>query len=276
MTKYVVDSSCDIFLYGDVKIESAPLIIYTDEVSYTDDENMDVHGMLDTLQNYNGRSYTACPGTEEWLKAFEGGDVIYVAALTSGLSGTYNSAMVAKDIYLQDHPDAKIEVFDSLTTGPELRLIMEKIIDLDKSGIPFEEVCSKAREYMNHTRLFFALASLHNMGQNGRVNKVLVSAVGLLGISIIATASEDGKVKTIAKSRGEKKVIKHMLEEIMEAGYKGGKLRISHVENEPLAEKLAAAVREHFPGADIEIYPAGGLCSYYAERAGILVGCETI
>lgn len=275
MTKYVVDSSCEAVSYGNQTIESAPLMIYTDEVSYIDDEDMDVHNMLDTLADYKGRSYTACPGTESWLKAFEGGDVIYVVAMTSGLSGTYNSAMVAKDIYLQEHPDAKIEVFDTLSTGPESKLVMEKVIELDKSGCTFDEVCSKIKEYMEKTRLFFALGSLHNMGQNGRVNKVLVSAIGLLGISIIATASEEGKVKPIAKARGEKRVIKHMMEEILGAGYKGGKIRISHVENESLANKVADGIRDHYKDADIEIYPAGGLCSYYAERGGILVGCET-
>ncbi|MDO5403247.1 MAG: DegV family protein [Eubacteriales bacterium] len=275
MTKYVVDSSCEAVSYRGQRIESAPLMIYTDEVSYIDDGSMDIHNMLDTLEDYKGRSYTACPGTESWLKAFEGGDLIYVVAMTSGLSGTYNSAMVAKDIYLQEHPEARVEVFDTLSTGPESKLVVEKIIELDKSGCTFDEVCSKIREYMKHTRLFFALGSLHNMGQNGRVNKVLVSAIGLLGISIIATASEEGKVKPIAKARGERKVIKHILEEISGAGYKGGKLRISHVENEPLAIKVADGIRGNYADADIEIYPAGGLCSYYAERGGIIIGCET-
>ena len=66
-----------------------------------------------------------------------------------------------------------------------------------------------------------------------------------------------------------------MMEEILGAGYKGGKIRISHVENESLANKVADGIRDHYKDADIEIYPAGGLCSYYAERGGILVGCET-
>lgn len=275
MKKYVADSSCDIFSYGDITIEAAPLTIYTDEVSYTDDNSMNISEMLDVFKNYKGRSYTACPGTETWLNAFEGGDEIYVATMTSGLSGTYNSAMVAKEMYEQEHPEAKIAVFDTLSTGPELRLVMEKVIELSQSGLVFEEVCAQVTEYMKHTRLFFALKSLHNMGQNGRVSKVLVSAVGLLGISILGTASEEGKLKPITKCRGDKKFIAHMMKELVEAGYSGGRVRIGHVENPELAKRLKSAIHLEFPHADIKEYSSGGLCSYYGERGGILIGCET-
>ena len=272
--KYIVDSSCDTFVYQGVNIQSAPLVISTEENHWIDDEHMDVHHMLDTLENHKGRSYTACPSAESWLNAFEGGDEIFVATMTSALSGTCNSAIAAREIYLQEHPDAKITVIDTLSTGPELRLVVEKLVELGETDLTFDEVDAQVREYMHQTRLFFALGSLHNMGQNGRVNKVLVSAVGLLGISIIATASEDGKVKPISKCRGEKKIVKHMLEELKAAGYAGGKARISHVENEEIARKLEIAVKEKYGDVDVTVYPAGGLCSYYGERGGILVGCE--
>lgn len=276
MTKYVVDSSCDLFTYGDVHIESVPLTIYTSKMCYTDDDELDVYDMITELENYKGRSYTACPGIESWLKAFAGGDKIYVATLTSALSGTYNCALVAKEMYLQEHPEAQIEVFDSLSTGPELRLIVEKIIELDQSGIAFENVCAQAREYMKKTRLFFAFQSLHNFAQNGRVNKVLESMIGFLGISILGAASEEGTIAPINKLRGEKKVISGIIDELSKAGYKGGKVRICHIDNLSLAEKISASIKEHFQDALVNVYPAGGLCSYYGERGGIILGCETL
>ena len=276
MTKYVVDSSCDLFTYENIQMEAVPLTIYTDDICYTDDDRLDVFEMIQDLEKYKGRSYTACPGVESWLNAFLGGDKIYVVTLTGTLSGTYNSALVAKDIYLQENPDTQIEVFDSLSTGPEMRLIAEKIMELDQSGLPFEQVCNKVRSYMKHTHLFFAFQSLHNFAQNGRISKVLESMVGILGISILGTASDEGTISPINKFRGEKKVINGVVDALSNVGYKGGKVRISHIMNLPLAEKISTAIKNRFQNAIIDIYPARGICSYYGERGGIIIGCETL
>ncbi len=271
--KFVVDSSCDMkdTEYND--LVTVPLTISTDKHQWLDD-NLDIEEMLDVLESYKGRSYTACPGVECWMNAFEGADVIYVATLTSGLSGTYNSAMVAREIYLKENPGTKIQVFDTLSTGAEIRLFVEKLMELNRQGLSFEEVCQKAEEYMKKTRLLFSLKSLHNMAQNGRVNKAIASAIGMLGISIIGTASSEGTLQPITKSRGDKRVVAKMLEELEKLGYKGGKIRISHVQNERLAIQIKEAIKEVYRGADVLIYKARGLCSYYAERGAVLMGCE--
>lgn len=273
-TKFVSDCSCDMWSMEGVDFVSVPLTISTDEASYTDDENLDLPGMLDYLAAYKGRSYSACPSINDWLQSFQDADRVYVATLTSGLSGTYNSAMNAREMFLQKHPDAEIHVFDTLSTGPEQRLLMEKLVELDAAGIPFEEVCRQAQEYLSTTRLFFALKSLHIMAQNGRINKAIAAAIGVLGISIFATASPEGTIEPISKCRSEKKVISSMLAHLESAGYRGGKLRMSHAENPTLVENIRQAVLAKYPEADILIYPTHGLCSYYAERGGILVGCE--
>lgn len=274
MTKFVADSSCDLITMEHVNFQSVPLTISTDKDCFVDNKDLDVQNMLDTLEKYNGRSYTACPGTEQWLEAFEGADRIYVVVLTSTLSGAYNSACVARDLYLAEHPETEIAIFDTLTTGPELRLLVEKIMELDKAGLPFEEVCRRAEEYVSTTRLFFSFVSLHNFAQNGRVSKVVASAVGILGISIVGTASEDGNIAPKTKCRGDRKVITTLLKELADAGYEGGKLRICHIDNERFGKLVAHAIKEHFDAEDIIVYPARGLCSYYGERGGIILGCE--
>ena len=153
--------------------------------------------MLDYLSAHKGRSYTACPSIESWLSCFEGADVIYVAVMTSALSGTLNSALSAKSIYEQQHPEVKIHIFDTLTTGPELWLFIEKLEELVASGTSYDEVIRIADEYIHTTRLFFALKSLHNLAANGRINKAVASAIGILGISILNTASEEGRIHPI-------------------------------------------------------------------------------
>lgn len=275
MTKFVADSSCDLQSLAASNTVSVPLTIYSDDFSYTDDPALDIHGMLDVLSQYKSRSYTACPSVDGWLQAFEGADTVYAATITSGLSGTYNSAMAARDIYLQSHPEARIHIFDTLSTGPEPRLLMEKLMELDTTGLDFDEVCWRAEEYQKSTRLFFSLRSLHNMAQNGRVSKVIASAVGILNLCIIATASPEGVLSPIAKARGEKRALAKLVEQVEEAGYRGGKLRISHVENPALAESLKTVFLAAHPEADIKVYPANGLCSYYAERGGVLIGMES-
>lgn len=274
MTRFIADSCSDMLQIEGVDFVAVPLTISTDVSDYVDDKELDIKGMLDDLAAYKGKSGTACPSVEQWLQAFEGADTIYIGTMTSTLSGTYNSALVAKELYEQSHPEVKIRVFDTLSAGPELRLLMEKLIELDKSGMDCNEVCRRAEDYMKQTRLFFALKSLHNLAQNGRVNKVVAAAAGALGISVLGTASTEGTLEPVSKCRGDKKVIAGFLEEIGKAGYSQGKIRINHVENLTLAEKLRDAILEKYPNAEIMIYEARGLCSYYAERGGVLVGVE--
>lgn len=275
MIKLVADSSCDCLKMPDSSFEAVPLTISTDESSYRDDALLDTHEMLDELAEYKGRSYTACPSVVDWIKAFGGADTVYVGTITSALSGAYNSAMAARDLYLQERPDAQVHIFDTLSTGPELRLLMEKLSELTADGMSFEEVCHKATEYLHRTQLFFSLQSLHNMAQNGRISKVVAATVGVLGIRIVGTASPEGTLQPISKCRGEGKALSELISQLTKAGYSGGKVRICHVENPGLADKLMDRIRGQFPEADLLSYPARGLCSYYAERGAILVGFET-
>ena len=226
ITRIISDSSCELFDSADGQFRTAPLTISTDERSFLDDANLNTREMLDYLSTHKGRSYTACPSIESWLSCFEGADVIYVAVMTSALSGTLNSALSAKSIYEQQHPEVKIHIFDTLTTGPELWLFIEKLEELVASDTSYDEVIRIADEYIHTTRLFFALKSLHNLAANGRINKAVASAIGILGISILSTASEEGRIHPIGKCRSSKKLVASIMEQFENAGYHGGKVRI--------------------------------------------------
>lgn len=273
-TKFISDSSCDIREMEHADFVSVPLCISAGQADYVDDENLDVSRMLKELSAYRGRSGTSCPGIGSWLDAFGEAERIYVVTITSALSGTYNSAEMARKQYLQTHPNAEVHIFDSLSTGPEQRLLLEKLVELEGQGLTFEEVCREGQAYLEKSRLFFTLASLHNLAQNGRVSKVIATAVGALGIRMLGTASAEGTLQPLAKCRGDKKLLELLQNKLAEAGYHGGKIRISHVECKELAQQLKASVLEKYPNADILVYEARGLCSYYAEAGGMLVGCE--
>ena len=272
--KIVADSSCDIWELNGVDFAVAPITISTDNKHYVDNQELDVHLMSEELAKYKGVSHTACPSVGSWLDCYEGFDEIFVITLTGAMSGTYNSAMTAKGIYEEENENVKVHVFDSLSTGPEMRLLIEKLKEMIEEDLPFEEIVEKGQDYLKHSRLFFALKSLHNFAMNGRVSKTVASAIGVLNISIFATASEEGTIQQISKCRGEKKVVKSMIEHLENAGYHGGKVRISHADNLKLAHNVRDKILELYPHADIIVYPMGGLCTYYAEIGGLLVGCE--
>ena len=272
--KIVADSSCDMWELNDVNFAVAPLTISTDNKHYVDNQELDVHLMSEDLAKYKGVSHTACPSVGSWLDCYEGYDEVFVVTLTGAMSGTYNSAMTAKGIYEEENDNVKVHVFDSLSTGPEMRLLIEKLKEVIEEDLTFEEIVEKGQDYLKHTRLFFALKSLHNFAMNGRVNKAVASAIGVLNISIFATASEEGTIQQISKCRGEKKVVRSMIEHLENAGYHGGKVRISHADNLKLAHSVRDKILELYPHADIIVYPMGGLCTYYAEIGGLLVGCE--
>lgn len=272
--KIVADSSCDMWELNGVDFAVAPMTISTDNKHYVDNHELDVHLMSEDLAKYKGVSHTACPSVGSWLDCYEGYDEVFVVTLTGAMSGTYNSAMTAKGIYEEENENVKVHVFDSLSTGPEMRLLIEKLKEMIEEDLTFEEIVEKGQDYLKHTRLFFALKSLHNFAMNGRVNKAVASAIGVLNISIFATASEEGTIQQISKCRGEKKVVKSMIEHLENAGYHGGKVRISHADNLKLAHSVRDKILELYPHADIIVYPMGGLCTYYAEIGGLLVGCE--
>ncbi len=279
MFHIVADSGCDIFSLDNVSFSCTPLIIHTSEKQFVDDVNLDTKEMIEYMLSYKGRSYTSCPSPEGWLKDFDledgsAPDELYVVTLTSGLSGTYNSASIAIDMYKEAHPNTKAIVFDSLSVGPEMRIMIEKIVELKKENYSFEEVCQYMKNYTDKHRLYFAFKSLHNLAENGRVSKLAASAANVLGISVWGTASEVGQIAPLGKVRGDKKVISSLLSQMEEDGYKGGKVRISQTENPELANKVMETIKEKYPNVDIMCYPVRGLCSYYCERGGIVIGCE--
>lgn len=275
MVKIIADSSADIKAVEGVCFQSVPMTIRAGGRDFVDNEQLDTAAMLDFLASHNGPSGTACPGPENWMSAFEGVDEIFVVCITGSLSGTWSSAMAARELYLQAHPDVKIHVFDSLSTGPEMLLLIEKLASLIREGKSFDEICAAGEEYLSSTHLLFILRSVHNLAQNGRVSKLVAGAIGILGIQILAVASEQGTIEPVEKCRGDKKARSALVQQMYERGYRGGKVRISHAQNSEAAIAIERALRERFPLADIKTRLCGGLCSYYAERGGVIVGFET-
>ena len=155
-----------------------------------------------------------------------------------------------------------------------MELIAEKIRELITAGLSFEEIEKEIKEYQQRTGLLFMLESMQNLANNGRVSKIVAKAAGILGIRAVGKASDVGTLEPMDKCRGEKKALAALADHMIALGYDGGKMRISHCMNPAAAETLKDNILAAYPGADIQIRPTGGLCSFYAEKGGMIIGFE--
>lgn len=272
--KIVADSSADLTAMEDVEFAYAPLKLICDQKEFVDDDSLNVKESVDFFYEYKGKSRSSCPNTGEWLEAFGDADDIICVTITSGLSGSYNTACAAKKIYEDENEGKRVFVLDSLSTGPEMVLLIEKISEYFHSGMEYDEICEKIMEYRKQTGLTFMLKSLKNFANNGRVAPALARIVEFLGICIVGRASEEGTLEPLHKCRGEARALSAIVSELRSAGLSKGKISIAHCENEVGAIRLKALLQTSFADAQIEIHKLRGLCSFYAEKGGILVGFE--
>lgn len=273
--KIVADSSSNLFSLSDVDFASVPLKIITEEAEYVDDTDLDVALMVSELEAVKGHTGTSCPNAFDWEESFGDADAVFAVTITSNLSGCYNAAVIGAEQFREKNPDAKVCVLDTLSTGPEMQLIVEKLRELILSGMEFDDMVVAIREYMDHTHLLFSLESLANLARNGRVNPAVAKFAKVLGIRMVGAASAQGTLEPLHKCRGEKKAIKAIFSEMETRGFCGGKVHIAHCFNENAALQLKQSILEVYPQSVVDILSCGGLCSFYAEKGGLLVGYES-
>lgn len=271
--KIVADSSANILKLNKTPFAAAPLKIIAGEREFVDDAALDVGGMVKWFDSYKGKSKTSCPNPTDWLYAFGDADEVFCVTITSGLSGSYNAACIAKEMY-ENNDNKRVCVIDSLSAGPELALIIEKLEEYIEQDLSFDEISEKIEAYKKTTGLAFILESLKNFAANGRVSPAVARITGVLGIRVVGKASDAGTLEPTNKCRGEAKAINMLFNNLQASGLSNGKVRIAHCDNENAANELMSLVCQKFPNADVKIHSCLGLCSYYAEKGGMLVGFE--
>ena len=269
----VSDSSSNVFSVPRANFCSVPLKIRVGEKEYVDGPDVDLEDMVEVLKAYKGKSSSSCPNVQEWLDAFGDADEVYGVTITRNLSGSYNAAYQAAQIYMEMHPGRKAYIFDSFTAGAEQAMVTMKIAELAQQGYSFEDIKEKVLEFQSYTHTLFCLESLTNLARNGRVNPAVARIAGMLGIRLIGTAKE-GRIEPIHKVRGHKKAMQTLVDVMAEWGYRGGMVRISECFAEEQANDLKELILAKWPEAQILIEPNGALCSYYAEVGGMIVGFE--
>ena len=274
--KIVADSSANLMALNTVAFDAAPLKIITAEREFIDNRGLDLNEMIRFFKAYKGKSQTSCPNPEDWLAAFGDAEDVYCVTITSGLSGSYNAACVARDLYEQMHPGRRVYVIDSLSAGPELTLLVEKLEELIGDGKTYEEIRAYIPEYQKKTGLLFMLESLNNFAANGRVSPAVAKIAGVLGIRIVGKASDVGTLAPTDKCRGETKSLNAIVKHLKASGLKTGKVQLAHCLNESAANTLKGMIEAELPAVTVKIGKNLGLCSYYAEKGGLLVGFEKL
>lgn len=272
--KIVSDSSSDILTLAGVDFAYAPMKVVTGEREFVDDASLDVGEMVAYFNKYKGKSGSSCPNTGDWLAAFGDADEVFCVTITSGLSGSYNAACAAKQMYEEAHAGRRVFVLDTLSAGPEVTLAVLKLADLVRAGRSFEEIVESITKYRESTGLLFMLKSLKNFANNGRVSPIVAKIVGFAGICIVGRASDVGTLEPSHKCRGEARSLDTIIADLEKMGLQRGKVSIGHCQNEGAALQLRAKILEKFAGAEVEIHALRGLCSFYAEQGGLLVGFE--
>ena len=271
--RIVADSSCNVLAMGDPDYTTVPLKIVAGK-EYVDNAELDLAGMVADLQQHKGKSGSSCPNVGEWTEAFGDAEYVFGLTITKHLSGSYNSGKQAADAYMEEHPERKVFIIDSLSTGPEMMMIVDKIRQCEAEGLDFEATKAKVLDYANHNHTLFCLESMMNLARNGRVPMAVAKIAGLLGIRVVGDV-EGGEITPIHKPRGAKKATQALFELMKERGFKDGNiLRIAHCFGEEAALALRDMVVAEFPNTRFKLEPTTALCSFYAEAGGLIIGFE--
>ncbi len=272
----VADSSCDLkssdIQSQQLHFEVVPLKIIIGEDEYIDDGNLSIPQLLRDMDACKTGSSTACPSPEDFKRAFETADCTICVTISSQLSGTYNAAVLGRDMVLEEYPDKQICVIDSKGASGMLALIVLRAQQLIEAGKDFEEVCAALREYQASLRIAFTLSNFGNLIKAGRMSPFIGSVLTGLGIHVIADATPQGTIHVAGKARGESKTIKHIVHMMAEAkDVTGLPVLIAHCENLAGAMKLKQAILAELPVADVTLLNCKGLCTFYAMEKGLIV-----
>ncbi|MDD2446849.1 MAG: DegV family protein [Tissierellia bacterium] len=271
--KIVADSSCDLNeeLEKNVDVSLVPFKIDIDDSSYIDDENIDLVDMTKKMLASPNPIKTSCPSPGDFAEEYEEGENVFVVTISSKLSGTYNSALLAKDMAVESSPNKFIHVFDSKSASIGETLIALKIRECIDAKLSNGQIVEKIESFVNNMKTFFISDDLSNLIKNGRISKTKGLIINALNIVPIMGAI-DGTIILVDKARGSKRAFKKLVQIISETGvnFEERVLAISHAD----ALQKAIDLREELKSLnfkDIVIVQTKGLSTGYVNDGGVII-----
>lgn len=272
--RIIGDSCTDLTaeLKQDKNISLVPLTLIVDDVPIEDDETFNQRDFLDRVKKSHSCPKSACPSPEDYMKEFKHEGDIYVVTLSSNLSGSYNSAMLAKKMYLEENPTKNIEIIDSRSASVGQTLIVMKIKELIEKGDTFNLVKDKVNAFRDSLKTKFVLESLETLRKNGRLNTIQAIICSALNIKPVMGATLEGTITKLDQARGVVKALILMVKTIEEDVIKPSErvLGISHCNNYERALFVKDEILKRIPFKDCFIVDTAGVSSLYANEGGII------
>lgn len=276
MSFHIVCDSCTDLTEEDLKkgcYTLVPLTLLVDGEEIIDDETFDQADFLAKVAASKESVKSACPAPESYMEAYSKADDIYVVTLSAELSGSYNSAVLGKNLYEEESGTKNIHVVNSRGAATTQVLIARKLNEYASQGMPFEEVVDKIEEYTTSLRTYFVLETLEVLRKNGRLSRLSATIAGALNIKPVMIGTRDGVIQKAAQARGMKKALAKMVEHM---GSEGRDLTrrqfvISHCNCYERAVYVKELIKKHLHAEDIDIVDTKGVSSLYACDGGIIV-----
>lgn len=259
---------------NDGRIESIPLTLTVGGENIIDDEKFDQKDFLKKVAACPECPKSACPSPERYMKAYDcDAEHIYAVTLSAELSGSYNSAILGKNLFLEEQPEKKVHVFNSKSASGGQSLIAMKIVECEEKGLSFEEVVSEVEKYIEEMNTFFVLENLETLRKNGRLSRVKALVASALKIKPVMGATPEGTICQLDQARGMNKAIVKMVDHIGEKGINIPEktVAITHCNCPERAKMLEEAIREKLHPAKIVVMDTAGVSSMYANDGGVIV-----
>lgn len=273
--KIVVDSCCELpekFL-GDARFERVPLGLEVGEYRIPDDENFNQEEFLRKVAEYPKCPKSSCPSPERFMEAYHTeAEHVYCVTLSSHLSGSYNSALVGKDLYAEKYGEKKIHVVDSQSaSGGETQLAL-KLMELEEAGLPFEKIVEEVEAYRDSVQTYFVLDNLETLRKNGRLSGVKALVASTLNIKPVM-GGDKGEIVQRSQTIGMKKALGKMTEFVIGEVKNPEKRRliITHCNAFQRAEQVKKMILEKVSFGECIIMDTRGISSLYANDGGIIV-----
>ena len=276
MSFHIVCDSCTDLTEEDLKkgcYTLVPLTLLVDGEEIIDDETFDQADFLAKVAASKESVKSACPAPESYMEAYSKADDIYVVTLSAELSGSYNSAVLGKNLYEEENGTKNIHVVNSRGAATTQVLIARKLNEYASQGMPFEEVVDKIEEYTTSLRTYFVLETLEVLRKSGRLSRLSATIAGALNIKPVMIGTRDGVIQKAAQARGMKKALAKMVEHM---GSEGRDLTrrqfvISHCNCYERAVYVKELIKKHLHAEDVDIVDTKGVSSLYACDGGIIV-----
>ena len=273
--KIIVDSCCD---FPEAQFKKGtflrvPLTLELGDKSIVDDETFDQTQLLWMMRTCPDAPKTACPSPAVWLDAFEaaGADDLYVVTLSALLSGSHNSAHQARTLWLEEHPNAHLHIFNSCSASAGEIALALRIRELAEAGLDFSTVVSRASTFTTELKTYFVLEDLDHLRKNGRLTGALSVITGALRIKLLMGATPEGEICKVGQALSVKQALGKMVELMAkDPDHEGRTLSIVHCNNVERAFYLKEQVLSACKFRRVLVSDARGVTTVYANDGGVV------